>query len=139
MPAIASSSFTSFTPPTHGAFNLTLTKAIRGEAPSYLPFTIQFEYDYNPFIKLGTATVLSIGQNTTNQPMSIEKSPTHLSFMTKQRFWVTVDGSNDEFYAYRVVLDMDKDTGENQQAAVMIGLGAKLIVGTENWGATELL
>ncbi|EPS41131.1 hypothetical protein H072_4944 [Dactylellina haptotyla CBS 200.50] len=136
MPAIGPSPF--LTPPTHGDFTLTLSKTIRGENPSYLPLNFQFVYNWNPVIQLGSAVLVSIGTNTTNQPMPQVRQSKHLSFMAKQRFWVTVDGK-DEIYAYRVILDMDRDTGENKQAAMMIGIGANLIVGTENWSATELL
>ncbi|KAF3908381.1 hypothetical protein AA313_de0210380 [Arthrobotrys entomopaga] len=140
MPAIAPALASTLTPPTHGAFTLTLTKAIVGETPPYLPMDIQFAYDWNSQINWGNATVLSIGGNTTDQPMPQMRLSKHLSFVSKNRFWITVDDGKDEIYAYRVILDLDKDTGENKQAAVMVGIGAKLIVGTENWNSSaELL
>ncbi|KAK6335773.1 hypothetical protein TWF730_003149 [Orbilia blumenaviensis] len=137
MPALAT------TPPPTQTFNLTLTKALEGALPPYLPLNIQFSYDWNFAQNTGSATILSIGSNNTiNQsmfPMGISK---RLAFMARERFEVTIDGpegSREEVFAYRVILNMDKETAEQRTAALMLGQEGDVIVATENWGATEVL
>ncbi|KAK6505827.1 hypothetical protein TWF481_007718 [Arthrobotrys musiformis] len=139
MPALAALA----APPSTQTFNLTLTKALEGNLPPYLPLNVQFSYDWNFATNTGHATVLSIGSNNTvNQsmfPMGISK---RLAFMAQNRFDVTIDGpdgNKEEIFAYRVLLNMDKETTETKTAAIMLGEEGDVIVATENWGATELL
>ncbi|KAF3187670.1 hypothetical protein TWF106_006783 [Orbilia oligospora] len=130
-------------PPSTQTFHLTLTKALEGNLPPFLPLDIQFAYDWNFAQNTGHATVLSIGSNNTvNQdmfPMGISK---RLAFMARDKFDVAIDGpdgNKEEIFAYRVILNMDKETTETKTAAVMLGEEGDVIIATENWGATEVL
>ncbi|EPS40145.1 hypothetical protein H072_6038 [Dactylellina haptotyla CBS 200.50] len=143
MPALAlvAPTATLATPPPTATFNLTLSKAIEGEAPSFLPIDIQFAYNWDWTKGEGYATVLSLGSNNTvNQQMFPMGIKDKLSFMARQRFDVTIQGQNgtEDVYAYRVLLNMDKATTDNKEAAVMVGTEGDVIITTENWGATGL-
>ncbi|KAF3935003.1 hypothetical protein ABW20_dc0101646 [Dactylellina cionopaga] len=142
MPALAlvAPTGTFAAPPSTSTFSLTLTKAIEGAAPAFLPLDVQFAYNWNFKKNTGFATVLSIGSNhTVNQTMFPMGISGKLAFMARERFSVTIAGQNgtEDIFAYRVLLNMDKTAG-NKEAAFMVGQEGDVIIATENWGATEL-
>ncbi|KAK6336111.1 hypothetical protein TWF696_001679 [Orbilia brochopaga] len=142
MPALAIISNETLPPPPTGTFNLTLSKTYEGEAPAFLPIDVQFSYEWDFPRNMGHATVVAIGSNNTvNQDMFPMGISGILAFMARERFPVTIQGpaGQEEIFAYRVLLNMDKDTLETKKAAIMLGTEGDVIITTENWGATELL
>ncbi|KAF3902737.1 hypothetical protein AA313_de0203073 [Arthrobotrys entomopaga] len=139
MPVLASSTVAS--PPATATFGLTLSKAIEGTAPAFLPLDIKFSYNWDFPKNEGYATVLSIGSNNTvNQQMFPMGIGGKLAFMARERFDVTIkteEGKEEDVYAYRVILNMATDT-VRKEAAVMVGTEGDVIIATENWGAVGL-
>ncbi|KAF3940050.1 hypothetical protein ABW19_dt0208657 [Dactylella cylindrospora] len=126
-----------FTPPSSDIFNLTLSKTIEGATPSYLPLNVQFAYDWDFDRNMGSATVVSISNNQTDKFMFTMGISGKLAFMAREQFNVTIE-SGEEIFAYRVLLNMDKETAQHKSAAMMIGQDGDIIVATENWGAAGL-
>ncbi|EWC43755.1 hypothetical protein DRE_07373 [Drechslerella stenobrocha 248] len=140
MPALLSNAIPN--PPSTDTFNLTLTKAVEGATPAFLPLNIQFSYDWDFSRNMGSATVLGIGSNNTLKytmfPMGVSGV---LAFMARDQFPVTIQASEgkEELFAYRVLMNMNKVTAEDRKAAVMLGEEGNIVIATENWGSTEVL
>ncbi|KAK6533747.1 hypothetical protein TWF694_002678 [Orbilia ellipsospora] len=139
MPALSSNTVSS--PPATATFGLSLSKAIEGTAPAFLPLDVKFSYNWDFSKNEGYATVLSIGSNhTVNQQMFPMGIGGKLAFMARERFDVmikTKEGKEEDVYAYRVILNMATNAVK-KEAAIMVGTEGDVIIATENWGAVGL-
>ncbi len=123
--------------PSEATFTLTLSRLIQGAEPVIANAHCVFSYHWDFSTNMGEAKLVSINnceQDIVLHPLGISGALDFMSDMEPQH--VVINGQR--VVLYRVILDIDLESGE-RSAAIMFNEDGSVIQGTENFGRTDTL